>query len=99
MAHSCRAPAGPVGLAGADQVVRKIGCWPCFHDAEVVELALRREGESMLTIHALDPRTNEGWVRVVFTLRDISGLELQEFSSQNVINELEITSVGAEHRL
>ncbi len=98
MAHNCRAPAALPGLpaptsGSANRVLAVL------HDAEVVALALRREGESVLTLAALDPRTNEGWIHVVFSLRDISGLEPQEFTSQNVINQLEIAPVGAEHRL
>jgi hypothetical protein len=97
--HECRAPAGPSGVSGAEDLVRQLGCWPCFHDAEIVELALDRTGESTLKLSVLDPRTTGACIRVVFGIREISGLELQEFSSQNVIGQLQIEEVDGEQRI
>jgi hypothetical protein len=99
MTHTCRAPVGPAGIAGADEVVQQLGCWPCFHDAEVVELTLRRDAESTLTIDCPDPRASGSWVCVVFSLREVAELELADFNCQNVIGQLDVEPVDGQLRL
>jgi Immunity protein 50 len=86
-------PGGPELLAWFGGYV------PSFHDAEIIDLHLNRTGASTLRIHAweMDPdhRTEE-WppftkhVIVTFVLEGIIGLDLEDFSPQNVIMGLEV---------
>lgn len=61
------------------------GEWPSFHDAEIVSLTLVREGESLLRVFPAYP---EKPAMVDFFLTDVSNLNLESFSPQNVIDGL-----------
>jgi hypothetical protein len=84
-------------VPGGAELVRWFGKVPTFHDAEVLSLHLRRDGQSVLRLH--------GWVSagavgengyyvldqhaiVTFTLTGVMDLQLDCFSVQNVISEL-----------
>ena len=94
--------AAPPSVPGADQVVSWFGHWPSFHDAEVIRLDLNRRGVSRLVLHAwlMTDKTYEAdgqqyFVRdkhavVTFELKDISDLELSDFSQQNVLACLDV---------
>jgi immunity protein 50 of polymorphic toxin system len=96
----------PPDIPGAEQVVSWFGYWPSFHDAEVLHLHLNRRGVSRLSLHAwhMTDRTYESDGRqyfvlekhaiVTFELAAISGLELFDFGTQNVLAGLHIERDG-----
>lgn len=87
-------------VPGATELFDWFGFWPTFHDGEVLSLHLDRAGPSHLRVHTWE-RTNEldsrGYhvvrkhVIVTFILEQISELELDGFSQQNVLAELTLT--------
>jgi len=86
-------------IPGAAALVDRFGRWPSFHDAEVTELALRRDGISTLTIHIFQGTTeltSTGHYRtklhtlVTFSMKSIVAMELYDFNHQNVISGLVI---------
>ena len=70
------------------------GDWPCFHDAEVISLLLARAGESVLRVY---PHYPQKPATVEFVLRDISDVELDDFSGQNVISSLAIEKATGQY--
>lgn len=75
------------------------GRWPSFHDAEIVSLELKREGESVLKISKFYAGPEPGHSSksvdtqdaiLTFVLEEITGLELYDFNHQNVIFGLTI---------
>jgi hypothetical protein len=90
----------PESIEGARKVVEWFGYWPVFHDAEVLELHLDRQGPSWIsfyTWHMSETVDDQGQyildkhaiVRFVFD--KISDLGLDDFSSQNVIAEVVVS--------
>jgi hypothetical protein len=89
-------------IQGADEVVRWFGQWPTFHDAEVLQVDLKRRGRSSIRLHAFR-MTNQvdekGYfvldrhALVTFWLDNVSDSELADFSSQNVIFGLSLEPV------
>jgi hypothetical protein len=84
-------------IPGAEQLVEWFGGWPSFHDAEVLEICLHREGKSWLRIHAwrttreVDsprPFVFDRHAVVSFWFEGVLDLELADFSIQNVISWL-----------
>ena len=83
-------------MPGAAELFDWFGFWPTFHDGEVLSLHLDRAGPSHLRVHTWE-RTNELDSRgcyvvrkraiVTFILEQISELELDGFSQQNVLAE------------
>jgi hypothetical protein len=84
-------------VPGGADLMRWFGQVPSFHDAEILSLHLRREGQSVLRLH--------GWINteevgpdgylvldrhavVTFTLSGVMDLQLDGFSIQNVIGGL-----------
>jgi hypothetical protein len=95
-------------VPGAEEVVRWFGEWPSFHDAEILEINLRRKGRSSIRVHAwrMTSEVNTGGYYVLdrhavvtVWLERITGLELADFTSQNVIGNLAIKPHGAGFRL
>jgi hypothetical protein len=84
-------------IPGAEQLVAWFGSWPSFHDAEIVELSLRREDKSWLRLDA-SRMTNQvdsagSFVTdrralISFWFEGVTDLELADFSAQNVIAAL-----------
>ena len=81
-------------IEGAEQLVEWFGRWPSFHDAEVLELSLHRQGKSWLRVHTwrmtreVDPTGHfvlDRHAVVTFWFEDVLDLELADFSVQNVI--------------
>jgi hypothetical protein len=84
-------------VSGGADLVRWFGQVPSFHDAEVFSLHLLRTGQSILRLHGW---INTGEVGrdghlvldrhaiVTFTLSGVMDLQLDGFSSQNVIGGL-----------
>ncbi|MBX9721690.1 MAG: immunity 50 family protein, partial [Candidatus Obscuribacterales bacterium] len=89
-------------LEGADQLFGWFGYWPTFHDAEIIELHLKRQGYSLLKIHTwhtshkIDQQglyEQDKHAIVTFQINDISDLELHNFNHQNVIAGLAVKPV------
>lgn len=81
-------------IAGAHELAAWFGRWPSFHDAEVLELLLRREGASSLRVlvwRTTSEIDSDGFYKtdhhavVTFTFDDVADLEFADFSRQNVI--------------
>jgi len=75
------------GLTGAEAVRQWFGRWPNFHDAEVISLSLAREGQSVLRVYPYYPHKP---AVVDFIFENVTDIELQDFSGQNVITSLGI---------
>jgi hypothetical protein len=78
----------PRMVHGASELARELGGWPTFENAEVLDVTLRREGESVLGVQLADPQRTV----VEFVLTGVFGLTLEQFNSQNVIAGLEVKS-------
>ena len=86
-------------IPGADALAAWFGSWPSFHDAEIHELHLDRQGVSWLRVHTwrmTDRVDDKGYyvlenhVMVTFNMRQIATLLLDGFSHQNVIFALSL---------
>jgi hypothetical protein len=97
-------------IQGAKAFIDWFEGWPSFHDAEIIELHLSRRESSWIKIHTwknTDEVDAEGYfvsdknAVVTFRMTDVQGLELNDFSGQNVIFALGIgpTDEGVELRL
>ena len=75
------------GLTGAEAVRQWFGSWPDFHDAEVISLSLARKGQSVLRVYPYYPHKP---AVVDFIFENVTDIELQDFSGQNVIMSLGI---------
>lgn len=78
-------------LAGVQAVTQWFGDWPSFHDAEVISLFLARKGESILRVYPYYPNKT---ATVEFVFRDVTDVELADFSCQNVISGLKVETVS-----
>ncbi|MGA9471940.1 MAG: hypothetical protein WBV36_05720 [Terriglobales bacterium] len=74
-------------LTGAEAVRQWFGSWPDFHDAEVISLSLARKGQSVLRVYPYYPHKP---AVVDFIFENVTDIELQDFSGQNVIMSLGI---------
>jgi Immunity protein 50 len=74
-------------LTGADKVRQWFGSWPNFHDAEVISLSLARQDQSILRVYPYYPHKP---ATVDFIFENVTDVELQDFSAQNVISSLKI---------
>ena len=88
----------PPEIEGAAELTERLGEWPDFHDAEILEIRLHREEPSWLHIQ-LPQVSRGGAATVTFTLEGVSDLELADFSSQNVISSLDIAAQPTGYRL
>jgi hypothetical protein len=89
-------------IPGGPELLAWFGYVPSFHDAEIIDFHINRTGPSALRLHTwdMDPgqRTEDGpsfmkHVVVTFFMEEIVGLNLEDFSSQNVIMGLELKRV------
>ena len=74
-------------LTGAETVRQWFGMWPNFHDAEVISLTLARKGQSVLRVYPYYPHKP---ATVDFIFENVTDIDLQDFSGQNVITSLRI---------
>jgi hypothetical protein len=74
-------------VAGFDAVMQWFGDWPSFHDAEVISIFLARKKESVLRVYPYHPQKP---ATVDFVLEDVTDVELNDFSCQNVIYGLDV---------
>lgn len=89
-------------VEGTKEFVDWFGCWPSFHDAEVIHLHLNRSGGSSLLIHTCEMTSevlpsgfygSRKHVDVELLLEDLQGLDLEDFNHQNVIFGLTVSTV------
>ena len=78
-------------LTGAEAVRQWFGSWPNFHDAEVISLSLARKGQSVLRVYPYYPHKP---AVVDFIFENVTDIELQDFSGQNVIMSLGIETAA-----
>ena len=84
----CRNESGvEAELTGAEAVRQWFGSWPNFRDAEVISLSLARKGQSVLRVYPYYPHKP---AMVDFIFENVTDIELQDFSGQNVIMYLGI---------
>ena len=95
-------------LTGAQKLIDWFGCWPSFHDAEVVSIELNREGSSQLRVHyfSTTSRTNKSGYYITekhaiisFILEDITQLELAGFNQQNVLSSISVTPIETKYEI
>lgn len=91
----------PAEIPGASDLLAWFGFWPTFHDGEVLWVHLDRSGPSRIRVHTWEMTSeldSRGYyvlrkhVVVTFILEDISELELDGFSHQNVLFDLTLTN-------
>jgi len=84
-------------IPGVSDLFAWFGYWPSFHDGEGLSLHLDRAGPSQLRVHTWEGThqlDSGGYiilrkhVVVTFILEEISDLELDGFSHENVLAEL-----------
>jgi hypothetical protein len=81
-------------IPGADALIAWFGRWPSFHDAEILEVSLVRNGRSGLCVHGWSGTSDvdsKGYfvrdhhVVVSFWFENVVDVDLTDFSNQNVI--------------
>ena len=80
-------------ILGADAVVRILGNWPSFHDAEIVRVHIERDGVSTVSIQLVGPDGScKGGRVVTFAMERINDLSLdgEAINIQNVIFDLHV---------
>jgi hypothetical protein len=96
------------GITGAQALYDWFGYWPVFHDAEVVCLHLNRGAASVLKVHvwgyedSVDPAgyyVSQKHVVVRFLLHEITELDLEDFSCQNVLYGLALSKQDGGYKL
>ena len=88
-------------IPGGKELLEWFGQVPSFHDAEILDLHLKREGASTLRIHAwnITSKVRNGYfvlekhAVVEFAIGGIVNLELDDFNHQNAIDELTLSRV------
>jgi|SRR5688572_7351239 hypothetical protein len=75
-------------IPGGDDLLALFGGAPDFGDAEILDLHLDRVNPSVLRVHEMYKD-----IIVTFSLEEIIGLKLDDFSPQNVIDNLELQLV------
>jgi len=95
-------------IKGAKELIEWFGEWPSFHDAEIVELHLNRQGDSFLKLRTwrMTNKVNdkgyyihEKHAVITFTLFNIKELDLSGFSGQNVISSLSLEQIAEGYKL
>jgi hypothetical protein len=90
-------------IDGAQEVSAFLAGWPSFHDAEVLQLALVRDGISKLVVDVAtysNETDEKGQYRrarqalVTFDLERIVDLQLEDFSMQNVLSSRTVEESG-----
>ncbi len=86
-------------VLGASSFIDWFGCWPQFHDSEVVRCDLHRSGESSIFVHTFNmtSRTQasghyilDKHAIVTFRLSEIESFELYDFNGQNALMGLRL---------
>ncbi|MEL6518090.1 MAG: Imm50 family immunity protein [Pseudomonadota bacterium] len=91
-------------IPGGPQLLEWFGRVPSFHDAEIIDLHLKRGDISKLRIHGWNMTTRvqngqfvlEKHAVVQFSVSRITYLDLDDFNHQNVIDELVLSREDTE---
>jgi len=95
-------------VPGTRELIEWFGYWPSFHDAEVLDLNLVRTGRSTVRIHTFemtDQVNSQGFfacakhVIVTFVFDGVTGLHLNDFNAQNVIDGLQLRQTAEGYEL
>lgn len=97
-------------VSGFTDVASWFGRWPSFHDAEILEICLKRAEPSFVSVltwqthRQLDERglyLRTKHAVVVFLLDNVQDVSLEGFSQQNVISglQVQISEVGVKLHL
>ena len=94
-------------VTGGKELLKWFGRVPDFHDAEILDLHLKRAGASTLRIHAWNMTNRvrnkkfilEKHAVVEFSFGWIVNLELDQFNQQNVIDKLTVSRVRHQEKL
>jgi hypothetical protein len=98
----------PEGVGDAAELEAWFGYWPTFHDAEVLSVALERNGLSKLRVHTwhTTKQVDEHgyYVRarhivVSFILEKVTDCDLGAFNHQNVLNSLSVEREAEGYRV
>jgi len=101
-------PTSIAGILGATELHDWFGYWPAFHDAEIVSLHLNRSGSSSMRVHTweMSKEIDQNGCYVLakhlvveFILENISGLNLNGFSHQNVVFGIDVEKTESGFRL
>ena len=76
--------------SSVDTLEQHFGCWPSFHDAELLEIHLARKGQSHLVVRLAENPSYKNRADLKFILNNVSDLELEDFSSQNVLFDMHL---------
>lgn len=98
-----------VRIGNLEAVLRRLGRWPSFHDAEVVRVVLDREGvvlELGIKVAVMSSETDaagcfkvENPALVTLRFADVDELELGDFNQQNAISDLTFEPEGDRTRV
>lgn len=91
-------------ISGASELQAWFGSWPSFHDAEILELHLDRQGLSILRVHAWKLEYSKDKSELLstrhfvarFVFDEITNLELDGFNHQNVIDGFSFKEIDGE---
>ena len=96
-------------IQNKEALINIFGCWPDFHDAEIVRMSLERKGDGgpylETQIYVYEPTTeidDKGYYiikhRTLVTFRFTHFVleYLKEFNQQNVLYDLKITNIKPE---
>ena len=95
-------------VPGAAGFIEWFGCWPQFHDSEVVRCDLQRAGESAIHVHTFNMTSEvddrgryvlDKHALVRFFLTDIESLELYDFNAQNALFGLRVEHSGTHFKM
>ena len=81
-------------IDGADAVAARYGRWISFHDAEIREVHIERDGRSTVTVTVVDPVAAGDSLTFVFDRILELSLAGEDVNSQNVIGALAVDRVG-----
>ncbi|HEY3825621.1 MAG TPA: hypothetical protein VGL82_13750 [Bryobacteraceae bacterium] len=87
-------------IPGAEEVIGWFGCWPTFHDAEVVSINLNRRSGCRVVVNAFRTTPTVEHATVTFLLEgfpmDPAGVvnsRIEFFNHQNVLSGLQINQI------
>lgn len=94
----------PTYISGHEKVTGHYGWWPTFHDAEILEIQLTRDGPACrIKLFVYDmyraPNTRE-WVEtekyanILFQFNDVVDIDLKGFNEQNVLSRIDFNKVA-----
>jgi hypothetical protein len=89
-------------IPGAADVIAWFGCWPTFHDAEVLSILLDRSAGSRVVIHAVSAKHAIVTFRLEGFPRDQYGMtntSLEFFSGQNILGSASVNKIPGGYEL